>query len=378
MDKTWTERAELAGFAGPDGVVGTDALANDPVPVPSVVWLEDDLVPGSIEERVWRARPAALQDGPRGLVRWTFEPPSGIPPERRPEGMLGALLRVTNATEVSRFVRRYGPVGFCLHALPVAHNPAPMPLLFDRPDWWRKGTGHPGVDWAPGDPDPVGCMVPYSGLGHFEFVTSYVRLADQLRTGLSIAAKLRDASPLGPLRDLGSDDEWSTFTMGHFTGAPGFMPNPGTGEPGHTLATRVYVARFRFAQYVHTLTRMARFRPGLDWKKDAQVPRFVLQADAFGTLLYQFITAITGAHSIARCDGCGKAYRREGNKAPAGRKNWCPPCRITTVWMVSKRSSRARAGVPLEARQCSRCGTTFQPRRYDQKNCGAQCPALNH
>lgn len=348
--------------------MGTDALSNDPVPVPARVWVG----------------PNPFEPDSLGIVRWTYQLPPAAPPTdgvalpylmASTAGMLGAVLSLDCADDVPRFVRRYGPIGFCLpHRLPVAHNPAPMNPAADTPDWWRLGAGQ-RID--PPEGEPTWCYVPSLPPGvHFERVESYLNLGRSLRAGLSIAAKLREASPENQTPNLGTDEEWAAYSLGVYTHAPLRAPDPATGEPGDDSPVRVYVGRYRFSIILHQFTSWARFRPGLDWKKDAPSPRFVFEADAFGTLLYQFIAAVTDAHSIARCDGCGRAYPREGNKAPKGRKNWCPDCRTTRLWREAKRNSRARADIPREARACARCGTAFQPRRHDQRTCGASCPAL--
>jgi len=68
------------------------------------------------------------------------------------------------------------------------------------------------------------------------------------------------------------------------------------------------------------------FRFWLDWS--GEVPRLKIKLSGFGFInsIYYLLAQAVTQSNICVCDGCGKAYAREGRKPAKGRKNFCPEC----------------------------------------------------
>ena len=260
----------------------------------------------------------------------------------RSAGLLDALVTLTSAPAVVRFVRRYGPINFCRdHQLPIGHNPIPANPATDDRLYWQLSSGRPYAEPSSIPDIENYCMVDRVPGTYVcrEYVASYLILARQFQAGLTLAAKLKEARPGDPTADLGEPVDWTTFTMGLIDSPP--LHSGGAKDNRLlTAAERVYVARWWFVTFLRELSDLARMRPGIDWRKDED-PKFMVEPDAFGVVLLQLMHAVSGTHGIAVCYGCNSAYARE-RKPQAGRRNYCPACRTSgKPWRDAKRDERA-------------------------------------
>ena len=98
-----------------------------------------------------------------------------------------------------------------------------------------------------------------------------------------------------------------------------------------SLLSRHWIAKVYLQESVNRWLHLANVRLSLGWPIGVPMPTLVIEANTFGVLGVQLLTAVTGAQSLAVCDGCVKPYVREGRRSQSGRANYCPVFRSQSV-----------------------------------------------
>ncbi|PWB44994.1 MAG: hypothetical protein C3F10_07225 [Dehalococcoidia bacterium] len=258
----------------------TDRAGMDPFPVrswfpaPARVRLEGDLV---VHDYDYNER---------------YEPEGEPPPTA---GLLDAFLKLRSPVGVLRFVRSFGPLGFC-----EQHGE----LGCQRED----------------------CTEPLFA----EPVDAYLALANRYRLLLASGLRLMGGAPLDEterlavagalLVDAAREHRWD---LGLFD-------------------------RWQVGTAVDSLIAQARIRPTFSWGEGRR-PTFALDSplgsgipNAAGALALQLGRAILGTQAFSVCSTCQTPYERKKTPAP-GRPNYCPTCkRDGTADRVRKQEYRAR------------------------------------
>lgn len=273
---------ELAGMVSEQGILGGVWFSNRGVAVPKAIRLQGDRL-------LWSS------DDYR---------------EADPKGMLEAFIRIGDAADVLRFAGRFGILGICEHGLPASHNPAP--------------PGYPTVRfWEPCR--PLGWM---DGNGEcWEPLDRWFFFAGEARALLNIAENLR--------RGLaGSPDDWRAIYANH--------PKESVDELCEALGRSVKAGRHYISFLLWEWLTWGNLKPALHWPTDETQPSLVMQTGGtFGFLGLELLSALTGAHSIAACSGCGTPYLAERRPRP-DRRNFCPACGPRVAARLRQRDHRAR------------------------------------
>ncbi len=213
-------------------------------------------------------------------------------------GALGAFLRMKDADGVLKFAQRYGPLALCAHGVPATHNPT-----IDDPVGIDRGLGCRPVRRTADDGEDE----------YTEPVAAWLRLAAQARAILDVAASLH--------HNRRPDARSWRLAMGYSedgTGATAAPPTPI--DPGRLADCRDWLS-VRISWWL----LFDPPRPAFHWRKPR--PDVVLVCGTFGHIALQLAAACAGTADLMRCDGCRQPYIREGRRAQAGRRNYCPDCR---------------------------------------------------
>ena len=112
------------------------------------------------------------------------------------------------------------------------------------------------------------------------------------------------------------------------------------------LISRPWIARMYLQEAVNLWLRVADVHLSLGWSIDGSPPSLQLEAETFGVLGVQLLTAMTSAQGLAVCDGCAKPYVRVGRRPQSGRANFCPNCRAGKVpGRLRQRRRRAKTNL---------------------------------
>lgn len=286
---------QLADMLGESGVLG-----DSPIP------LLGPLVPPFVE-----------LDGPI-LVWWYWDPRKEPPPRdalesiirksrarrRRvdPAGMLNTFIRIREGTDVENFARRYGVLELCEHGLPRSHNPLSFPIEKIKSSCGQLGS----------ETDILG----FTDVAAIEPVEIWLFFVKQARAMLNIASSIHEDKK----QDARSWDDALFLTR---YGLENLMSQEQSAEL-LALGTSIEDDRRLLAMCLRDWLQCGDVRPWLDWRE--KEPKFGLNAGLFGGLGVQLLTAISRAHSMALCNGCGEPYLRRGRKPQVGRRNYCPTC----------------------------------------------------
>jgi len=114
------------------------------------------------------------------------------------------------------------------------------------------------------------------------------------------------------------------------------LPEPGEWEREHPLLASAHL----LSDFVNEWLAMGDVRPHLEWViRDAQIE---FETSTFGAIGVQLMQAVTRAHGLTLCSSCGRPYLRQGRKAPAGRRNYCPDCGAGAALRDAQRAHRER------------------------------------
>ena len=218
--------------------------------------------------------------------------------------MLDIFVRVSTPEDVRDFAAAYGPLGLCTHGLPWLH-------VFEPDEGFRRL-------WVP---DDSACQH-----GDKEGTKDWLKWVASARGLLSAAASLH----AGVLPSL---EDWTRIAAGLSPGEDGGTFHQYVQE--HGLAE----ARLMLGDCLWFWLRMSDVRPKFAWDPE---PQFFLDSGTFGQLGIQLMQAVSHAHGLAICSGCGNPYMRKGRKPQAGRRNYCPDCGITAALRDAQRERRAK------------------------------------
>jgi hypothetical protein len=240
----------------------------------------------------------------------------------RPDGELtGALhrfVRLRDAQDVLRFAQRYGVLDICEHGLPCTHNPRMLNIhllgLVQSPSLWKPvevGTENSRsflIEERGKRPWCEGCGS--------EPVETWLFWSRQARAILNLAAALSAGRPC-------SREDWEVILTQDIDEKPQLID---------TLMARRWAAGVYLQEAVNLWLDLANVRLALSWPTGAGLGSLRLErGGTFGLLGVQLLTAITGAQSLAICNGCSIPYIREKRRPQAGRQNYCLECRAKKV-----------------------------------------------
>ncbi len=222
----------------------------------------------------------------------------------RTEGMLDRFRQIEDGAGVLAFASRFGVLGICArHGLPSTHGPLPRREMADVKSSPSQRADVPLYDCLPcGWPDVA------------EPVKRWLHFARQTRALLSIAAALHQAK-------RPSAKDWAVVLED-------VEPAEDRVKKAKRYAKDANLSRKALTASVDQWLLLAGSRPKFHWPESAPQPLIELQNGTVGVLAMQLAFAITKAHDLAVCSGCGQAYMRLKRKAQSGgRRNYCLICR---------------------------------------------------
>ncbi len=246
---------------------------------------------------------------PNSRVPYPFDAP-----EAEVKGALDAFIRITNDGDILNFARRFGVLRICNHDLPASHTMIEEECSTEierkrRPACQLISSDLFGNDW----------LVESTSAWHF-----YV---GQARSMLTVASKVHRDEPTTKRDWVPLGMKWESLD----------------GHHGLTESNQLWILE----RAVNTWLQWGGVVPL--FFLDRQRGHFELVGSTFGALAIQLMFAVSQRQSLALCSGCGTPYLREGKRAQAGRRNFCPPCQES----------------PLPARLRKR---DHDKRRHDEKN----------
>ena len=232
-------------------------------------------------------------------------------------GALDRFARLKTGDNVLRFAQRYGVLDFCQHGQPATHNPRllaiPLLGLVQSPSLWKPIES--GIYSEPGFMiedhgertwcEPVGS----------EAVEGWLFWSRMAAALLNVAAALAS-------RHSTSRDDWEVIITEESDEIPRLIDS---------LLARGWAARVYLQEAVNRWLHLANVRLSLSWPIGQDKASLELEADTFGLLGIQLLTAVTGAQALAVCDGCHSPYVRPNRRPQAGRANYCPECKSAKV-----------------------------------------------
>ena len=228
-------------------------------------------------------------------------------------GALDRFARLRSGEDALRFAQRYGVLGFCQHGLPSTHNPRllqiPLVGLIQSPSLWKPvevGTEQDPSFLIVEQGERPWCEA--TGIEGIELWLFWSRMAAAI---LNITTALRRDVPTNRA-------DWEVVITEESEERPPLID---------ALLTRRWIAQVYLQEAVNRWLHLANVRLSLSWAIDVENPSLEIEADTFGLLGVQLLTAVTGAQNLALCDGCSKPYVREGRRPQTGRANYCPDCR---------------------------------------------------
>jgi hypothetical protein len=233
------------------------------------------------------------------------------------QGMLDAFVRIQSEEDIPPFAVRFGTLQICTHGMPISHA-----------NRYERNWRHHYVDGVEvrADPHP-GCLP--DGRWIPEPVERWMDFVSAARSILNIAAAIHSGS-------AGRDEDWLLAFKAYqvdeeYLPQPGMWANTPRGLQDPTLL---------LSDLVNEWLRLGDVRPRLEWELGD--PQIELETSAFGAIGVQLMQAVTRVHGLTLCSSCGRPYLRQGRKAPAGRRNYCPDCGEGAALRDAQRAHRER------------------------------------
>ena len=219
--------------------------------------------------------------------------------------MLDHFVRIETAEDVLDFAQLYGPLHLCTHGLPWAH-------IYEPDEGFRDL-------WVA---DRSSCERPFE-----ERVEDWFKWVACARGLLSASATLHSDMRPGVA-------DWEGISRG-------LSPTADGGEAlfDYLSSGDLGDATLMLGDFLWFWLRISDVRPKFSWDPE---PRFFLQAGVFGELGIQIMQAVSHAHGLAICSGCGNAYMRKGRKPQSGRRNYCSDCGLKVARRDSQRVRRQK------------------------------------
>ncbi len=244
-------------------------------------------------------------------------------------GALELFAKLSTGEGVLGFARRYGVLEFCEHRLPATHNPRPLSIplfgLIESPSLWKPvevGTGRLPSFLIEDSGDRPWCEP--TGVEAIEDWLYWAKFAASI---LNIASALIGDHPT-------KREDWEIVITSESEERSKLIDS---------LLSRNWIAKVYLQGAVNIWLHLANVRLALSWPIGTPTPVLELEANTFGVLAVQLLTAVTGAQSLTVCDGCTRPYVREGRRPQRGRANYCPSCRSNGVpGRIRQQRRRAR------------------------------------
>lgn len=229
-------------------------------------------------------------------------------------GMLDAFVRIGDPEAIPPFAVRFGTLQLCAHRLPISHA-----QKFEALWRWEAET-----TWGPSRD----CLPTRKWIS--EPVDRWMLYVAGARAILNIAAAIHSGSP-------GRYEDW---LAGYDTFDPDedFRPKPDIWD--RPLHHGLQEPAIMLSDLVNQWLRLGNVRPRLEWELGE--PRIEFDTSTFGAIGVQLMEAVTRVHGLTLCSSCGKPYLRQGRKAPAGRRNYCPDCGSGAALRDAQRAHRER------------------------------------
>jgi hypothetical protein len=257
----------------------------------------------------------------------------------RPVGMLAKFMRITDEQGVLDFANAYGVLGICEHGLPASHQPFPaMPRSVEFGRDACMPVGYPSEVAEP--------------------VSRWLDFARQARALLSIGALLLAPRRRWPGKDYDAHvRDWATVLEG--------TPSE-RDQLAKAIARDRDASRLHLTWYVNRWLMLGDVRPSLHWTQARGAPSLGMGGlgfgGTFGLLAVDLAVGVSRSHELSMCDGCKYPYLREGRKAKAGQRNYCPDCRSRGI-PARDRKRDERAGLGRRVRGKARAEERRSRRR---------------
>jgi hypothetical protein len=318
------------------GVVGVTQL---PVPkpfVPSVIELHDDHLhwanlstaeaTGQTEIHVFPTSRGQAHTEKQVPVYESVNMPEAVDLT----GALDRFARLRSGEDVLRFAQRYGVLDLCQHGLPQTHNPRllsiPLFGLIQSPSLWKPVEV--GTEQQPSFVIQERGERPWCEAAGVEAISVWLYWSRMAAAILNVASALRRNVPT-------QRADWEVIITEESEERSSLI---------ESLLARRWIGQIYLQEAVNRWLHLANVRLSLSWAIGLEDPSLQIEADTFGLLGVQILSAVTGAQSLAICDGCGKPYVRERRRPQTGRANYCLDCRERKVpERERQRRRRARA-----------------------------------
>lgn len=226
-------------------------------------------------------------------------------------GMLDAFVRFQSSEDIPPFAVRFGTLQLCAHGLPISHTSRFVSLWGDDKQYADRHPGClPDGDWIP------------------EPVDRWMDFSNAARALLNIAAAIHSGSPL-------RREDWAAAYKAFLVDQDD-LPKDGAWELEHPLQESALM----LSDFVNEWLAMGDVRPRLEWELGD--PQIEFKTSTFGAIGVQLMQAVTRVHGLTLCSSCGRPYLRQGRKAPAGRRNYCPDCGSGAALRDAQRAHRNR------------------------------------
>lgn len=164
---------------------------------------------------------------------------------------------------------------------------------------------------------------------HWEPIGGWLALASVARAILDTAAAIHRHKKPEP---LAWTTLWESFRGYHYS-----VSDPRyTTEPKFSEVEGKWVV----SGAVQWWLNVAGVHPAFHW--DEQGPRVAFGYGTFGALALQLMRAVSAAHALSVCSGCGDTYIRPNRAPQSGRPNYCPTCGPKTANKLRQRAHRAK------------------------------------
>ena len=232
-------------------------------------------------------------------------------------GALESFARLSTPESILGFARRYGVLEFCEHRLPATHNSRPLSIplfgLIESTSLWKPveiGAGRLPSFLIEDSGDRPWCEP--TGV---EAIEDWIYWAQFAASILNIVSALIGDLPT-------KREDWEIVITSKSEERSKLIDS---------LLSRDWIAKVYLQGAVNRWLHLANVRLSLSWPIGTSTPVLELEANTFGVLAVQLLTAVTGAQSLTVCDGCTRPYVREGRRPQRGRANYCPSCRSDGV-----------------------------------------------
>jgi hypothetical protein len=239
-------------------------------------------------------------------LHWTKKD-ADLPAAAEPN-LIEDFWELDDKTTVLDFARRYGPLNLCRHRLPWTHNPS-------RPE---------AYPWAP--PTTLEAQL-FSGCWpeKTERVADWLCIVRSARAVRNITAYLLEG-------ELGRAEDWSEA----------FLDHEKWPDPVSLAGMSSQMERHLLAQALNEWINMAPPRLWVGWYLESEAPEASFTCPGLiGALTMQLVAAVVGPDGLAVCANCHRPYRPVNRRPKEGSNHFCPACRDTGRWKLSKRKTRS-------------------------------------